>query len=177
MIHKKGDKSLPENFRGIALVNTLTKLFTTILCNRLSDWAEKNDKLPETQAGFRKGRGCLDQIFSLMCIVQIKLRNQSTKVSENKYGKLYALFVDLRRAFDSINHTKLWRKLYDLGVSTKAINIISSLYECANMRVRAVDGHTKSYCISQGVLQGEVLSPLLFALYVSDLDNFLDKAG
>ena len=45
------------------------------------------------------------------------------------------------------------------------------------MKVRAVDGHTKSYCISQGVLQGEVLSPLLFALYVSDLDVFLDNAG
>ena len=127
MIHKKGDKSLPDNFRGIALVNTLTKLFTSIICNRLSNWAESTGKLPETQAGFRKGRGCLDQIFSLMCIVQIKLRDRSIKDSVNKYGKLYALFVDLRRAFDSINHTKLWRKLYSIGVSTKVINIISSL--------------------------------------------------
>ena len=45
------------------------------------------------------------------------------------------------------------------------------------MNVQAVDGHTKSYCISQGVLHGEVLSPLLFALYVSDIDKFLDNFG
>ena len=177
MIHKKGDKSLPENYRGIALVNTLTKLFTSLICNRLTEWAQSNSKLPETQAGFRKGRGCLDQIFSLMCIVQIKLRNRSVKDSVNKYGKLYALFVDLRRAFDSINHTKLWRKLYKIGVSTKILNIIISLYSCANIKVRTNNGHTKSYCISQGVLQGEVLSPLLFALYVSDIDDFLDNSG
>ena len=174
MIYKKGDKNLPENYRGIALANTLTKLFTTILCNRLTEWAETNNKLPETQAGFRKGRGCLDQIFSLMCIVQIKLRNISSDPKKRRYGKLYALFVDLRRAFDSINHCKLWRKLHSLGVSTKVINVLISLYSSAKMKVRTIDGFTKEYCISQGVLQGEVLSPLLFALYVSDIDEFIN---
>ena len=74
MLHKKGDPNLQENYRGIALVNTFTKLFTSLICNCLTQWVQCNNKLPETQAGFRKGRGCLDQIFSLSAVIQVKLR-------------------------------------------------------------------------------------------------------
>ena len=69
----------------------------------------------------------------------------------DKYGKLYALFVDLRRAFDSINHIKLWRKLYKIGVSSKLICILRDLYSKANMKVRTTDGPTRNFKISQGV--------------------------
>ena len=66
-----------------------------------------------------------------MSIVQIKLRKLL-----DRHGKLYALFVDLRRAFDSINHIKLWRKLSSLGVSSKVINILS----CSNNKSPGIDG-------------------------------------
>jgi len=172
MIHKKGDPSLPANYRGIALVNCMTKLCTSLICNRLTAWAEAECKLPETQAGFRNGRGCLGQIFSLTAIVHIKLR----KILK-KHGKLYALFIDIKRAFDSISHTKLWRKLHGLGVSSRVINTLRSLYDNAKICVRTQQGNTKFYSITQGVLQEEILSPLLFALFISDIDKFLDNKG
>ena len=92
MLHKKGNTNLPENYCGIALINTFTKLFTSMVCNRLTQCAESNNKLPETQAGFRKGRGCLDQIFCLSAIIQIKSRK-----IHKRYGKLYAAFFILKK--------------------------------------------------------------------------------
>ncbi|CAG7833269.1 unnamed protein product, partial [Allacma fusca] len=167
MVFKKRDIYLPANYRGIALINTVTKLFTALICKRLTKWAEEKNKLPECQAGFRKGRGCLDQIFSLMSIIQMKLR-----ISR---GKLFVMFIDFQRAFDSIPHDKLWRKLFKVGVSAKIINVMRSIYSKAKMCVRAVDYKSLFYDISMGVLQGEILSPLLFALYISDLDEYMDS--
>ncbi|CAG7711732.1 unnamed protein product, partial [Allacma fusca] len=125
MLYKKGDRDNPSNYRGIALINTFAKLFTSIVARRLNAWAENENVLPECQAGFRKGRGCLDQIFSLMAIVQSKLRHVG--------GKLFALFIDFQRAFDSIPHRKLWIKLDNLGVSAKIINVLRSIYNQARM--------------------------------------------
>ena len=81
------------------------------------------------------------------------------------------MFVDFARAFDSIDHQKLWLKLYKLGVSPKLIRILSDIYSKASMKIRTVDGHTKKFPVSEGVLQGELTSPLLFALYISDIDD------
>lgn len=65
MLHKKGDASDPNNFRGIALVNCLTKVFTQLINQRLTTWATNNKLIPEEQAGFLKGRGCQDNVFIL----------------------------------------------------------------------------------------------------------------
>ncbi|CAG7726893.1 unnamed protein product [Allacma fusca] len=169
MIFKKGERELPINYRGIALINTITKLFTSMLCRRITSWAESNNKLPESQAGFRKGRGCLNQIFTRMAVIQIKLRT--------KGGKRFALFVDFQRAFDSIPHDKLWEKLHLLGLSARVLNILRSIYDKAKMKVRTPDGYTKYFEVTQGVLQGDILSPLLFALYISDLDLYMIEQG
>lgn len=73
----------------------------------------------------------MDNIYTLTATIQLHLRLQGRK--------LYGLFVDFRRAFDSVPHEKLWAKLYDLGVSSKFIRILSRLYKKAAVRVR-VDG-------------------------------------
>lgn len=69
MIYKKGEKSDPANYRPIALVNYITKIFTQILATRLNKWIEDSNFLPEWQAGFRKNRSCIDNIFSLNAII------------------------------------------------------------------------------------------------------------
>lgn len=169
MLFKKGDKSLPENYRPISLVNTLAKLFTSILYNRLSEWAEMNLKLPEWQAGFRPDRSTLDHIFVLNYIIQSQLKK--------KGGKLYALFVDLKSAFTSVTHSILWRKLKNIGVSSKFIRILINLYKNAHMSVRTNDGVSEKCKITLGLLQGEILSPLLFSLFLSDIEEFLISKG
>ncbi|XP_015119434.1 uncharacterized protein LOC107042764 [Diachasma alloeum] len=103
MIFKKGDRDDPGNYRGIALVNTGTKLFNEILRKRLEKWAETNNILPESQHGFRRGRSCTDAIFCLLSAIHLQLRLPKREV--------YAIFVNFKRAFDSIPHTKVWQTL------------------------------------------------------------------
>ncbi|CAL8092847.1 unnamed protein product [Orchesella dallaii] len=164
MLFKKGDPADPRNYRGISLINTILKLFTSIMLARLEEWAEANELLPESQAGFRKKRGCTDHIFTLEAVRQISWRRM-------KKRKLHLLFVDFARAFDSINHKKLWSRLNAVGVSGKFIRIFRDMYSKATMRVRTLEGPSKRFEVAEGVLQGELTSPLLFALYIRDIDD------
>ncbi|CAL8100782.1 unnamed protein product [Orchesella dallaii] len=164
MLHKKGDPSEPRNYRGISLINTIMKLFTSIMLARLENWAESNAVLPESQAGFRKSRSCVDHVFTIEALRQISKRRM-------KKRKLHLLFVDFARAFDSINHKKLWSRLNDIGVSPKYIRIFRDMYNKATMRVRSEQNHTRRFDVAEGVLQGELTSPLFFALFISDIDE------
>ncbi|CAL8136950.1 unnamed protein product [Orchesella dallaii] len=164
MLYKKGDPANPRNYRGISLINTILKLFSSIMLARLEKWAESSGVIPESQAGFRKKRGCADHIFTIEAIRQISRHRM-------KKRKLHLLFVDFARAFDSINHKKLWMRLNDVGVSAKFVRIFRDLYSKAAMRVRTREGASKRFDVAEGVLQGELTSPLFFALFISDIDD------
>ena len=96
---------------------------------------------------------------------------------KTKGGKLFALFVDLKKAFDSVRHELLWNKLLKLGMSTKIINILANLYSKASLQVNTLEGMSNTCLITEGLLQGEVISPLMFALYISDIESFLEEEG
>ncbi|XP_015121550.1 uncharacterized protein LOC107044261 [Diachasma alloeum] len=164
MIYKKGDQRDPLNYRGIALINVITKHFTSILNERVYDWAEMKRVIPEEQAGFRQSRGAVDNLFSLQAIIQNRLRQTG--------GKVYSLFVDFRRAFDSVPQHQLWLELLGLGVSSRIIKVIKNLYDHSTMHIRTQKGSSAEVDVSEGALQGEKLSPLLFNLYLSDLVSF-----
>lgn len=170
-IYKKGEKNDPNNYRGIALLNTLTKIFTQLLNNRIMNWAEKESIIPEQQAGFRKGRGCIDQIFTLNSLIQIQLKY--------KEQKLYTCFVDFKRCFDLLSHRIIWQKLYKTELSPKLIRIIQKLYENAKCRIKVnnKNEYTDEIKITKGLLQGDSASPLLFSLVTSDIVKFLEEKG
>lgn len=123
MIFKKGVQTDPKNYRGIALVNHITKLFTYILKNRLEKWVIAHNILPGSQFGFREGIGCTEAIFTLFAAIQLQLRLDKREV--------YAVFVDFCRAFDSVPHDPLRAKLNNMGISSKWIRIVKSLYDKA----------------------------------------------
>jgi hypothetical protein len=83
--------------------------------------------------------------------------------------KVYAIFVDMSQAFDTVNHKRLWAKLVNLGLSTKIIAIFKSIYKDASAKIRTNYGLSKSFTIEKGVLQGETVSPVLWNLYLEDL--------
>lgn len=169
LIFKKGDRSRPENYRGITLMNCITKIFTALLTNRIYIWAEQNGLLPECQAAFRRERGCTDNLFITQTIIHEHIRIRR--------NRLYCTLVDYRQAFDSINHYLLWTKLSLMGMSRKIIQILSDFYSSAIIRVNCNNNLTEPISVKNGVLQGDCLSPLLFILYLSDFEKFLNEEG
>lgn len=91
--------------------------------------------------------------------------------------KLFVLFIDFRGAFPSVAHDLLWKKLHYIGTGSKLINILINLYEKANVSVKNSRGISKETQVTRGVLQGEVMSPLLFVIFIADLEQFLKDEG
>ena len=81
------------------------------------------------------------------------------------------------RAFPSVKHYLLWEKLERVGISTKILKIFSGLYYNAEMRIKNSQGLSDPIRVTEGVLQGEVLSPLLFSLFIADLEDYLVRRG
>ena len=98
-LHKKGNINQVENFRGITLLSTFGKLFSRILKNRLTEWAEEYHIYVEAQAGFRKHMGTVENIFVLHGVINHLL---------NKNKKLYSAFIDFTKAFDYVVRENMW---------------------------------------------------------------------
>ena len=115
----KGEKDDPDNYRGITLLSCFSKLFTSALNHRITEYIESHSLMGEEQAGFRSGYGTMDHIFTLKCIIDIYL---------NKKKKLYAAFIDYRKAFDSVWRIGLWQKLLKYNINGRVFKVITSLY-------------------------------------------------
>ncbi|BES87382.1 Reverse transcriptase (RNA-dependent DNA polymerase) [Nesidiocoris tenuis] len=165
LFKKKGDPGDAANYRGLSFVNCLSKLFTSLLANRLSLFVNEGGLLSECQNGFRKGYSTVDAIFTLCGVVRLRLSRPR--------GKLYAFFVDLRAAFDTVDRGLLFYKLLGMGVSHRMVRVLRSLYSGVTSSVWTRDGATGSFPVGVGVRQGCPLSPLLFALYINNLTDVI----
>lgn len=163
----KGSKDDTNNYRGITLLSCVGKLFTSILNQRLTDFCENNLILKEIQAGFRKGYSTLDNIYVFKTIIEL---------FRFKKKKLFCCFVDYKKAFDSIWREALWYKLTKFGIQGKIFEVIKSLYSQVKSCV-FLDGKKSDFFLSaRGVRQGENLSPLLFSLFINDIEQeFISK--
>ena len=166
-VFKAGDPQNPSNYRPISLTPSMNKIWSSVMCNRLSMWAE--DVLSPAQAGFRKGYSTLDNIFTLSNIVSYVINKQR--------GKLYTAFIDLKAAFDSVDRRLLFDKLSGLGVNGNFLNTLKSMYSCVKAQVRVGDRLTRDFVCNTGVKQGRALSPLLFSLYINDIEMSLRAIG
>ena len=118
-LHKKGDTDNTDNYRGITLVSNLSKIFTSILNNRLLQWSEENNIISDAQFGFKHGSGTTEAIFALHNLISLYL---------NKKKKLYCCFIDYKKAFDTVDRDKLFFKLARSGITGKLLNIIKQIY-------------------------------------------------
>jgi hypothetical protein len=162
----KESKLNPANYRPITILSCLGKVFTAVLNNRINEFLADNNLLNENQAGFRSGYSTSDHIFTLHFLIE-KLR------SEKK--KLLCSFIDFSAAFDSVWRAGLWHKLSSTGISGKILTVIKNMYSDIKSCVNA-NGQTSAFFTSfTGVRQGENLSPILFSLYLNDLDSVLSR--
>ena len=161
-IHKSGSKYDPNNYRGITLTSCLGKLFSTVLYKRIEGQLELNNILVKEQAGFRKNHRTTDHIFVIRSLIKKVIKSGSY---------LYSCFVDFRKAYDSVWRKGLLYKLRKVGVVGKMFDIIRSMYSNPKSSVFLNGKHSKSFDTTIGVKQGDVLSTLLFNIFINDLPN------
>ena len=124
-----------------------------------------NHALPDVQAGFRKGRGTRDQIANICWIIKKAIGLQ-------KY--IYFCFIDYTKAFDCVDHNKLWKILKEMGIPDHLTCLLRNLYAGQEETVRTVHETRGWFQIGEGVHQGCIFSPCLFNLYV---DCIMQNAG
>ena len=168
VLHKKGDKNDPKNYRGIAVSSNLCKLFCLVLHNRLVNYTDKNKIIPREQIGFRKGSRTSDHILVLKSLIDKYI---------NRIGKsyLYVCFIDFSSAFDTIWRNGLIYKLLQNGVGGNMLRIIQHMYKTVSFAIKCDAGLTDQFQTSVGVKQGCILSPLFFNVFLSDLPNIFDS--
>ena len=115
-----------------------------------------NHELPDVQAKLRKGRGTKDQIANIVWVIE-----KAREFHEN----IYFCFIDYAKAFDCVNHSKLWKILKEMGIPDHLTCLLRNLYAGQEATVRTGQGKTDWFQIGKGVRQGCILSPCLFNLY------------
>ena len=133
-----------------------------ILQARLQQYV--NRELPDVQADFRKGRGARNQIVKIHWIIK-KTREFQKKKQKTTKKNIYFYFIDCTKAFDGVNHNKLWKILKEMGIPDHLICLLRNLYAGQEASVRTGHGTTDWFQIGKGVRQGCILSPCLFNLY------------
>ena len=164
-IHKKGPIKQPDNYRKITVLNSLGKLFDTVLNTRLKYMQQSCDEEDPFQNGFNDGHCTIDNVFILNGIIE---KQEALK------RPLYICYVDFKSAFDYVNRHALLYKLLNRGVEGKMLCILKSMFSKSKSRVKWNNYFSETFENLYGVLQGGVISPTLFNVFLEDLPDYLD---
>ena len=163
--HKKGNKTNPSNYRPISILTCFSKILERLIYTRFQEIFKKHSVIRKSKYGFQKhtvtNHACLD-------IVTTTLEN----VNQRKYTGL--IFLDFQKAFDTVLHEILLKKLDHYDIRGPAYKLICSfLYRKQHVSVDSIQSEIES--ITYGVAQGSILGPLLFLLYINDLNNSVNS--
>ncbi len=142
----------------------MTKLYSLILLGRLTEQIKNKDLISPNQIGFMTCTS--DHIFLLRTMVE--------KVVKKNRGKLYAVFIDFKKAYDTVDRRKLFTRLRDIGVGGLFLINIKAMYENISYKIMLGDGYLDPITSNLGLKQGCPLSPMLFNLYIDDVGDVFD---
>ena len=168
LVHKSGSESEVGNYRPITVLTCMNATYSKILNARLAEVVERHRILGEAQNGFRKGRSGSDSAFILNSILWKSL---------SKKKKTHLAFLDLAKAYDSVDRPVLWQKLRNLGFGGKLLKSIQSMYEGDYVTCQSNGTTTNPVYLGRGLRQGCSLSPLLFALYIVEMSRDLHASN
>ena len=160
LVHKGGSKRELKNYRPVAIINVVCKLFMMVLRERINGWVEESGMLGDIQGGFRMGRRTEDNLFMLERMIEMaKVRKDC----------LFVAFIDMEKAYDRVNRKKLFEVMRGYGVQGILVDVIERIFSGSMVKFE-LESIMTAWCKSDsGVRQGCPLSPLLFNIYVREL--------
>ena len=161
--HKKKDRTKCGNYRGLSLVAHAGKVLLKIIARRLREYCEHVGILPEKESGFRPNRSTTDMMFMIRRLQEL---------ARKKRIPLYVCFIDLTKAYDSVDRTLLWTVLARFDVPQNMVSVIRQFYDGMRACVRLDDRVcSRWFAVEQGLRQGCVLAPLLFNIFFTAVIN------
>ena len=163
VLHRKKDQTECGSYRGISLVAHAGKILLKINARHLSEYCGRVRILLEEQSGFRPNRSTTDMMFVI---------RRLQKLARKKRIPLYVFFIDLTKAYDSVDHNLLWTALVRFGVPRNMISVIRPFHDGMRACVRLDDRVCAGwFAVEQGLRQGCVLAPLLFNIFFAAVVN------
>jgi len=165
-IFKSGSRNDVENYRGVAILPTFGKLFESIICDLLTD--EFRNCISLRQHGFMKGRSTSTNL--------LEFTHKTINFMEQGY-QMDAIYTDIKKAFDRVNHKRLLAKLHKLGIHSSLLKWFSSYLHGRIQYVKICGHDSRSFSVTSGIPQGSHLGPILFLLFFDDVTKVIKHSS